>query len=225
MTLEHIAPTGDFVRSLRRAIGAHTGTLAFFLVPDPTRILADCACEDIYYEHCSYFSPGSLARLFRRSGFQVLALATEYQGQYLTIEAKAAPGSVEQEPLPEEQDLDRLRGLVGSFPERFAAKRAHWEGQIRGAAAKGQRVVLWGSGSKAVSFMTTLELGDAVEYVVDINPYRHGHYLPGTGQQILAPEGLKTYPPDLVVIMNAIYWDEITRDLERLGLDPEVAAL
>ena len=155
----------------------------------------------------------------------MLTLSTEYQAQYLTIEARAAPEPVAQAPLPEEQDLDRLRELVGSFPERFAAKRAHWEGRIRDAAAKGQRVMLWGSGSKAVSFMTTLDLGDAVEYVVDINPYRHGHYLPGGGQQILAPEALKTYPPDLVVIMNAIYRDEIARDLERLGLDPELVAL
>lgn len=225
MTLEHIAPTGDFVRTLRRAIGDRTGTLVFFQVPDTTRILADCAFEDIYYEHCSYFSPGSLARLFRGAGFEVLALSTEYQGQYLTIEARAAPEPVSQAPLPEEQDLDRLRELVGSFPGRFAAKRAHWEGLIRGAAAEGRRVMLWGSGSKAVSFMTTLDLGDGVESVVDINPYRHGHYLPGGGQQILAPEALKTYPPDLVVIMNAIYRDEIARDLARLGLDPELVAL
>jgi SAM-dependent methyltransferase len=225
MTLEHIAPTGDFVGTLRRAIGDRTGTLVFFQVPDTTRILADCAFEDIYYEHCSYFSPGSLARLFRHAGFEVLALSTEYQDQYLTIEARSAPEPVIQAPLPEEQDLDRLRELVASFPERFAAKRAHWEGRIRGAAAKGQRVVLWGSGSKAVSFMTTLDLGDAIQYAVDINPYRHGHFLPGSGQEILAPEALQRYRPDLVVIMNAVYRDEVARDLERLGLEPELVAL
>jgi SAM-dependent methyltransferase len=225
MTLEHIAPTGDFVGSLRRAIGERTGTLVFFQIPETTRILADCAFEDIYYEHCSYFSPGSLARLFRRAGFEVLALSTEFQGQYLTIEARAAREPVEQAPLPEEQDLDRLRELVGSFPERFAAKRAHWEERIREAAARGRRIVLWGSGSKAVSFLTTLDLGDAIAYVVDINPYRHGHFLPGSGQEILSPEALKTYRPDLVVVMNAIYRDEIAQDLQRLGLEPELVAL
>lgn len=225
MTLEHIGPTGAFIGTLRRAIGDRTGTLVFFQVPDTTRILADCAFEDIYYEHCSYFSPGSLARLFRRSGFEVLALSTEYQGQYLTIEARAAPEPLTQAPLPEEQDLERLRGLVASFPERFAAKRAQWEARIRDAAAAGHRVVLWGSGSKAVSFTTTLDLGDAVAYAVDINPYRHGHFLPGGGQEILAPEALTTYRPDLIVLMNAIYRDEVARDLERLGLAPEVVAL
>jgi len=225
MTLEHIAPAGDFMRSLRRAIGDRIGTLVFFQIPETLRILEDCAFEDIYYEHCSYFSPGSLARLFRRSGFEVLALSNEYQGQYLTIEARAAAEPVAHRPLPEEQDLGRLRDLVGSFPGRFAAKRAQWEGRIREAAAKGRRIVLWGSGSKAVSFLTTLELGDAIRYAVDINPYRHGHFLPGSGQEILAPEDLRTYKPDLVVIMNAVYRQEIARDLERLGLAPELVAL
>lgn len=166
-----------------------------------------------------------MARLFRRSGFEVLDLSTEYQGQYLTIEARAAAEPVEQEPLAEEQDLDLLRGLVETFPDRFAAKREEWEGRIRGAAGANRRVVLWGSGSKAVSFLTTLDLGDAIQYAVDINPYRHGHFLPATGQEIVAPAFLAEYRPDLVVIMNAVYRDEIARDLGRLGLSPELVAL
>ncbi len=225
MTLEHIAPAGDFVRMVRRAIGGRLGTLVFFQIPETTRILRDCAFEDIYYEHCSYFSPGSLARLFRGSGFEVLDLSTEYQGQYLTIEARAGAQPVAQQPLPEEHDLDLLRGLVASFPHRFATRRAEWEGRIRQAAAEGQRIVLWGSGSKAVSFLTTLDLGSAIQYAVDINPYRHGHFLPGSGQEIVAPGFLKTYRPDLVVIMNAVYREEIARDLGALGLTPELVAL
>jgi SAM-dependent methyltransferase len=225
MTLEHIAPVGEFVRTVRRAIGERLGTLAFFQIPETTRILVDCAFEDIYYEHCSYFTPGSLARLFRASGFEILDLSTEYQGQYLTLEARAAAEPVVQAPLPQEIDLERLRELVASFPARFAAKRAEWEGRISEASARGHRIVLWGSGSKAVSFLTTLELGNAIRYAVDINPYRHGHFLPGTGQEILAPESLKRYQPDLVVIMNAVYRDEIARDLERLGLTPQLVTL
>ena len=89
MTLEHIHPTGDFIATVRRAIGDRVGTNVFFQIPEATRILRDCAFEDIYYEHCSYFSPGSLARLFRANGFEVLGLSTEYDGQYLTIEARA----------------------------------------------------------------------------------------------------------------------------------------
>jgi hypothetical protein len=62
MTLEHIAPTGDFVGAVRRAVGDDPQTVVFFQVPDVIRILKEQAFWDIYYEHCNYFSAGSLAR-------------------------------------------------------------------------------------------------------------------------------------------------------------------
>ena len=87
-TLEHIANTGDFVAMLRRSIGDNIGTLVFFELPDVQRVLNECAFWDIYYEHCSYFSLGSLARLFRRCGFKIARLAKGFDDQYLLLEAK-----------------------------------------------------------------------------------------------------------------------------------------
>jgi SAM-dependent methyltransferase len=66
-TLEHIADTGRFVQDLRSYIGDRRNTLVLFELPDTTRILKERAFWDIYYEHCSYFTAGSLARLFRRN--------------------------------------------------------------------------------------------------------------------------------------------------------------
>jgi SAM-dependent methyltransferase len=226
MTLEHIHPTGEFLATVRRAIGERTGTDVFFQIPESTRILRDCAFEDIYYEHCSYFSPGSLARLFRASGFEVLKLDTEYDGQYLTIEARAAETPVRQQPLAAEDDIGLLSGYVESFPLRLAAKLGEWRALLEGLAMAGRRVALWGAGSKAVAFLATL--GDAarvVEYGVDINPYRQGHFLPGSGLPIVGPAFLEQFRPDAVVIMNRIYRDEIARDLGERGLRPELHAL
>jgi hypothetical protein len=78
--------------------------------------------------------------------------------------------------------------------------------------------VLWSALSKAVSFLTTLKVGDAIEYAVDINPHRQGRFLPSTGQQIVAPAFLTEYRPDLVILMNPIYTDEVRRDLDTAGL-------
>ncbi len=47
----------------------------------------------------------------------------------------------------------------------------------------GRRTVLWGSGSKAVAFLTTVGLNGEVASVVDINPFRHGRYLAGHGSR------------------------------------------
>ena len=43
--------------------------------------------------------------------------------------------------------------------------------------------------------------------MVDINPQRHGKYIIGSGQEVVAPEFLKEYKPDLVVAMNNAYVD------------------
>jgi hypothetical protein len=225
MTLEHIHPVGDFIAQVRRAIGERIGTNVFFQIPEATRILRDCAFEDIYYEHCSYFSPGSLARLFRANGFEVLNLATEYEGQYLTIEARAARAPVTQQPLAEERDIGLLAALVESFPSRFREHRRMWEERLGRYREEGRRVILWGAGSKAVAFLSTLGAEDVIGYGVDINPYRQGHYLPGSGLPIVAPSFLADYRPDVVIVMNPVYRPEISRQLEAMGLTPEMVTL
>ncbi len=224
MTLEHIHPTAQFISTVRSAIGDRPDTLVFFQIPEVTRILRDCAFEDIYYEHCSYFNAGSLARLFRRSGFNVLNLETEYADQYLTIEATPARG-IPSPPLSQEDDLPLLARYVSEFPAKHDAKLHVWRQRVEETAARGRKIVLWGSGSKGVSFLTTLGVGDKIEYVVDINPYRHGYFMPATGQRIVAPPFLLEYRPDMVIIMNGVYRDEITRDLNAMGLQPDVLAL
>jgi SAM-dependent methyltransferase len=225
MTLEHIHPVGDFIATVRCALGERIGTTVFFQIPEATRILRDCAFEDIYYEHCSYFSPGSLARLFRANGFEVLDLGIEYGGQYLTIEARAAAEPVRQAPLDRERDLEDLAALVESFPSRLQERLRGWKERLGRYAAEGKRVVLWGAGSKAVAFLSTLGAETVVSHGVDINPYRQGHFLPGTGLPIVAPDFLTEYRPDAVILMNPIYRGEIAADLARMGLSPEIATL
>jgi len=226
MTLEHIHPTLDFITTVRNAIGDRPDTIIFFQIPEATRILEHCAFEDIYYEHCSYFSPGSLARLFRRCGFDVLNIETEYGQQYLTIEA--VPRMENAEPaaaLEAEDDMDKLRDSVATFPARIAGMLSTWQSRIDDYAREGKKVVLWGSGSKGVSFLTTLNVNDTVQYVVDINPNRQGYFMSGTGQEIVSPAFLGEYKPDVVIVMNEVYVEEITSDLKRMNLSPDVIAI
>jgi hypothetical protein len=224
MTLEHIHPVGEFVSMVRRSIGDRLDTLVFFQIPDTSRILLECAFEDIYYEHCSYFTPASLRALFQRCSFEVLHLETEYQSQYLTIEARPIASVADDSPTMSEAEPS-MSGLVKSFNDRCHEKHRSWNNRLTAAAEANQRVVLWGSGSKGVSFLTSLRGTELIEYVVDINPYRHGYFMAGTGQEIVAPEFLQDYQPDLVIVMNAIYVEEINHQLDSMGVHPKIVAL
>ncbi len=221
-TLEHIPDVLDFLRLVRRGPGQ--GLL--FELPDMERILVERAFWDIYYEHCSYFTGGSLARLFRRAGFAVTRLEKVYDGQYLLLEAVPDGGQgTAAAPLPGEEDPARTGALVAAFAVGMREQRASLRGAVDAWRRQGRRVVVWGSGSKATGYLTTLGLRDEIAAVVDINPHKWGKFVAGTGHEIVGPGHLAALRPDVVVVMNPVYVEEIGADLRGLGLAPEVTAL
>jgi hypothetical protein len=188
--------------------------------------LREGAFWDVYYEHCSYFSPGSLARLFRREGFVVDDVRLGFDDQYILLEARIAPdGIVAATPtLPAEEPVEALVAGAASYEATVNATIASWRTRVASARARG-RVAVWGSGSKCVAFLCETGLARSVDAIVDINPHRHGRYLPVSGLRIDPPETLAALRPDLVVVMNAIYLEEIEESLARMGVDAVVEAV
>ena len=221
-TLEHIPEVGRFVGEVAEVAGGRAEVGIFFETPDVRRVLADGAFWDIYFEHCSYFTLGSHARLFRRAGLNVTRLYLAYQAQYIIQYAEPGSGG---RPLPQEDDLATLRNLAAEFPTKVAEIRAYWTDFVRSRYGAGKRVAIWGGGSKGVSFLTTIELTEEVAQVVDINPYKQGKFLPGTGHQVIGPEALKEAPPDVVIVMNQVYLPEVGTQLAEMGLAPELVAV
>ena len=116
----------------------------------------------------------------------------------------------------------RLTADARAFADTYAAKRALWQARLRSLAAAGKRGVIWGAGSKGVTFLNAMDTGGEIAAVVDINPRKQGKYVAGTGQQIVSPAELATVKPDFVIIMNANYKDEIDRMLAEVGVEAEV---
>jgi hypothetical protein len=223
-TLEHIAPVGEFMRLIRETIGDRTGVSVFFELPDMERVLRDGAFWDIYYEHCTYFTRGSLARLFRATSFDVTALSKAYDDQYLLLDAHPAHGPTEPA-LAAEDDLAETAALVKDFGKRVDARMNEVRSAIARWKASGSRFAIWGSGSKCVALLSKLGADALPDAIVDVNPHKHGKFLAGSGYEILGPAALEQVRPDAVLVMNAIYTEEIRADLERRGLRPELVPL
>jgi SAM-dependent methyltransferase len=218
-TLEHIPNTAQFINSVRRSIDTRS-TPVFFEVPDIGRILSEVAFWDIYYEHCSYFNLKSLGQLFRFCDFEVTNLVKDYFDQYLLVEARpvSEPSS---KIFGNEESVEDTARMVALFSERCQGKLRLWKKRLKRMKDEKKKAIVWGSGSKCVAFMTTLEIKDEVQYIVDINPNRHGKFIPGVGKQIVSPEFLRDYKPEIIIIMNPVYLNEIRKMVETMGISAE----
>ena len=72
-------------------------------------------------------------------------------------------------------------------------------------------------------FLNAFHDVNSLEYIVDVNPHKCGLYIPGTGQRVVSPDILKQYRPDVLVIVNANYRDEISQQVRSLGDIPRFA--
>jgi 2-polyprenyl-3-methyl-5-hydroxy-6-metoxy-1,4-benzoquinol methylase len=220
-TLEHIGQVGTFIADIRQMIGKRHDVQVVFETPSALRILAEGAFWDVIYEHAAYFTPGSHARLFRRSGFDVTELSLVYGDQYIVQYASPSQQQKNATALIE-NDLERTVALAADFAARANESMRQWRATLAEAASEHRRLVLWGGGSKTVAFLTILGIGTSDVHIVDKNPFKQGRYLPGSGHRVMAPRELVETPPDIVVAMNPVYRLEIQKDLAALGLSPTV---
>jgi hypothetical protein len=212
--LEHIAEPRKLLETLRRSLEDGSAVL-YFEVPNALLILERLSVWDLMYEHCGYFTSGSLERIFGATGFEVIEVAEAYGGQFVGIEARVATAeSVEMTST----ELAYMSSLVTAFSDHFEATRRTWNERLRQLGDQGKRVVVWGAGGKGVSFMNFLAEAHRVDALVDVNPRKQGMYLAGSGHEILAPEALVDRQPDVVVVMNPLYEHEITAQVRSLGM-------
>ena len=57
---------------------------------------------------------------------------------------------------------------------------------------------------------------------VDVNPYKQGRYVAGTGHQIVGPRGFVDIDPAFILTMNPAYTREITELVRELGSQAEI---
>lgn len=219
--LEHMPDPVAFLRMVRRNIARQHDTVVFFEVPNVLFTLRGPGIWDIIYEHCGYFCPVSLARCFRTAGFDVMAVSEEYEGQFACVEARPGPedGTGSRD---DDGDLAQLTADTRAFGAKYQTRVNEWTERLDEMRRAGQRAVVWGAGSKGVTFLNVLRPADQIEYVVDINPRKHGKYVAGTGQRIVAPEALREHQPDAAIVMNPVYQDEVRTAVTQMKLSTDL---
>lgn len=216
--LEHLSDPLAFMRGLRAAIDDPRIGI-YFEVPNAEWIFRNVSLWDVIFEHVTYWSESSLVTLFHRAGFEPTQVRRVYGGQFLSVEARPAD--------PEPDFLSLGAGLVReeavAFGRAAAARLAVWRHRL---GASPRRAVLWGAGSKGITFANALGAGDdGLVALVDLNPRKQGMVAPGVGLPVVPPDALGEIAPDLVLIANPLYENEIRGSCRALGIDPEIAVI
>jgi hypothetical protein len=95
----------------------------------------------------------------------------------------------------------RKRPVAPMIEDPFAALRA--------LLHKRERVVLWGMGGRAVSFLAQSPWARDRIRCVDVDPSKQGRFVPGTDHPILSPAEARALAPLVVIVANAHYFEEI----------------
>lgn len=214
--LEHIAEPVTFLRALRTHPGVGSETVFYFEVPNALYTLRDLGIWDIIYEHISYFTPASLCTAFNVAGFEVLDVGALFGNQYIYIETKPGPA---RHPVPLSGSSE-IELLVQNFDEVYRDKIKHWRDYL--AARDPHQTVVWGAGSKGITFVNAVPGADRISALIDINPHKQGRFVPGTGAPVLPPDALRGRRLQSIIVMNPLYRDEIASTAAALGLTPEI---
>jgi hypothetical protein len=216
--LEHIADPRAFLDGLRQTFGNRTDAALYFEMPNALFTLKDMGIWDLIYEHCAYFTLSSLTKLMTSSGFDVLAMGETFGGQFIFIEMRPGIGRIHED-LPEAHQAMTVGRYAGQFAEHYRNKLQSCRERLAELKERGRTAVVWGGGSKGVTFLNALGAKSGIDYVVDVNPHKQGKYVAGTGQLVVSPEFLCKLRPTDVMVMNPIYIGEIAASIAGLGLD------
>lgn len=217
--LEHIPSPIDFLQMIDGTV-ADSNPVYFFEVPDTTRAIEAVSVWDFIYEHCSNFGATSLARAFTEAGLTPMDVRPLFEGIFVGVEAQRTPPESGQafSGTASAADNDAADRFVREAPSRIS----YWEHTLADLAAKGKRAVLWGAGARGVMFLNLIPTATTIEYAVDLNPRKHGLHLAGGGQEIVPPDRLIEVQPDVVIMTNGIYENEVRTALTTLGLSPRI---
>ncbi|MFZ1530376.1 MAG: NAD-dependent epimerase/dehydratase family protein [Ferruginibacter sp.] len=186
-TLEHISLPFDFIKSVAKA-NNYRGQI-YIEVPTFDWIIDNNAVEDIFYEHCNYFTLETLQMFFSKS-----TGGHFFNGQYIYVIANLA-----------DVKTDIGKRNFTPYEIQFQEKMSAYEKLINE-----ENVAIWGAGAKGSTFLNLLDKNaDKISYVIDINPRKQNMYIGGTGHPVYAPGVLAQNPVNTIIIMNRNYAKEI----------------
>ncbi len=206
--LAHVPDLNDFVGGMK--ILLKPGGVITMEFPHLMRLVDDNQFDTIYHEHFSYFSFVTVRRVFAAHGlklFDVEELPTHggslriygaHDDDAARTETDRATELAERELRAGYEELDTYRAYARGVQEE---KRSILSFLID-LKRESRTIVGYGAPAKGNTMLNFCGVGtDFLDYTVDLNPHKQGHFLPGSHIPIYSPAHLRETRPDVVLIL------------------------
>jgi SAM-dependent methyltransferase len=203
----HVPDLHDFVAGLATLL-APSGTLTLEF-PHLQRLIEQRQYDTIYHEHFSYYTLLTAQRALALGDLVVedVVELPSHGGSLRLIARHAAaagpPGDGVTGVLQREADagLHRVEGYTG-FADQVATVKTDLLDFLVAARRKGRTVAGYGAPGKGNTLLNHCGVRtDLLAYTVDMNPGKHGMFLPGSLIPIDAPDRLAETKPDYILIL------------------------